>query len=1465
MTSSNNSRVVQIFEYLLAVKRLNEHIIRNVNEYEKVWWQSDIPNMEGCFLNGNGANEEAWLEVHKQKIEPTPTLPRALHTWIEKWENPDEDPRPLTKKLIGFKKEVKDEEEQVSLFTIEEEQKEIYELFTDDDERVETYKNWMKNTWKPWANDTSPKLKIQRIYDELFALHQRLQREGDDLEVNWGHGLLSWNINDQKIQRHVLVTRLELQFNAKKGVFYLLPTSKGIQLETDMLTNIEIPNAARLHEMETQLEELEYTPWDEEGISSLYKEVVHTISPNGSYHQTENPLDALPKFPVIQHQPAIFLRSNNGRIWDKELTTAIQKIKEGYPVPQTVTVLTTNEKQQQKEETNAEWSSVGEDLLFPLPANKEQKLIAQKLASSEGVVVQGPPGTGKSHTIANLISHLLAHGKRVLITSEKERALQVLRDKIPDEIRALCVSVLGGDSRSVKEIEESVKVIAENLDSKQPEVLYQNIQRLQVELDKTRRNIARYNTLINQSAESENESMTIGGTTFTPLEAAKWKMENQQYKFIPDSIAPTVNYPLTAEETTEFFRLLGVIDRHDKLALDKHRPSSHNLANTNTFEKNVIQIKSIETKVKDTEKYIEGWKISTDLSFDLEEQLSFSRKALENIQQIKSQEWLNLVFEDVIQLEDKLIYWKEFQEEVKLRINTVEQLTSELIEDDIQIPSDQNVTILLEDLNQIKQRFKENKGIGWAFKKLIGRKYSYLFEKVSVNGLPIRNQSDVEKVIKFVEKNEILRKLVLKWNRMLEDINGPELNSEQRRLSATIREYLESLQQVLDWKSEVIQPMSTLVKDLGVPELLKWSETETYEIILDGLSALLNKQEWEEANTFFQEIFDYLHKQNSNTNLHPLNEDLYKACKEKDIDLWRSSYNEILRLEGLEEDYNKFVSLKEKLDSVAPRWVELLLENDGESIQLQPPDDIDLAWKWSQVDHWLKDIHSRPKLEDLELEQERERKKESKLIQEIVAESTWKSQLERTSREQKRSLFAWLKAIQRIGKGTGKYAGVYRKEASKEMKTARGAIPVWIMPINRVIENIELTNELFDVVIVDESSQSTLFSLSALLRGKKAVIVGDDNQISPDSVGTDISEVHELIERHLYNIPNKLQFEMKTSLYDTASRVYDSKIILKEHFRCVPEIIQFSNDFMYNGLIDPLRLPSGNEVLEPPVKAIRVMDGYRREDTKKAINEPEAEAIVNYIATCCQDPRYREKSMGVISLQGHDQAKLIENMLREKIGEEEMIDRGIICGDSYSFQGDERDVIFLSMVAASNVRFAAMTKRDAQQRFNVAASRARDQMLLFHSVDLSELNPLCVRYKLLQYCQEPHRVQLAIEEVKNEFDSKFEEDVFRIITAKGYKVIPQVKVGTVGKKIDLVIEGMRNRLAVECDGDAWHGLDKWEEDMERQRVLERVGWTFWRIRGSQFYLDREKAMSSLWEKLEEMGIEPVSRISLKSN
>ena len=228
----------------------------------------------------------------------------------------------------------------------------------------------------------------------------------------------------------------------------------------------------------------------------------------------------------------------------------------------------------------------------------------------------------------------------------------------------------------------------------------------------------------------------------------------------------------------------------------------------------------------------------------------------------------------------------------------------------------------------------------------------------------------------------------------------------------------------------------------------------------------------------------------------------------------------------------------------------------------------------------------------------------------------------------------------------------------------------------------------------------------------------------------------------------------------------------------------------------------------------------------------------------------------------------------ERLGPEEMEARRIDCGDAYAFQGDERDVMFLSLVSAPTEgrRIGTLASARDERRFNVAVSRARDQLWLFHSATLNDLSPKCLRYRLLEYCLNPGvggEVEgVDLEELERlaarpgrrprsqppPFDSWFEVDVCLKIANRGFRVIPQLEVA--GPRIDLVVEGLERKLAVECDGDEWHGPDRYLEDMARQRALERCGWTFWRVRGSAFGLDPDKALEGLWEELDHLGIRP---------
>lgn len=103
-----------------------------------------------------------------------------------------------------------------------------------------------------------------------------------------------------------------------------------------------------------------------------------------------------------------------------------------------------------------------DELFFPLPYNEAQEKIIDRIKSTSGVVVQGPPGTGKSHTIANLICHLLATGNRILVTAKTATALKVLRDKIPDSLKNLVISLLGNNTEEKRILEGGISAILDS-------------------------------------------------------------------------------------------------------------------------------------------------------------------------------------------------------------------------------------------------------------------------------------------------------------------------------------------------------------------------------------------------------------------------------------------------------------------------------------------------------------------------------------------------------------------------------------------------------------------------------------------------------------------------------------------------------------------------------------------------------------------------------------------------------------------------------------------------------------------------------------------------------------------------------------------------------------------------------------------------------------------------------------------
>ena len=325
------------------------------------------------------------------------------------------------------------------------------------------------------------------------------------------------------------------------------------------------------------------------------------------------------------------------------------------------------------------------------------------------------------------------------------------------------------------------------------------------------------------------------------------------------------------------------------------------------------------------------------------------------------------------------------------------------------------------------------------------------------------------------------------------------------------------------------------------------------------------------------------------------------------------------------------------------------------------------------------------------------------------------------------------------------------------------------------------------------------------------------------------------------------------SLYDISRQKFPDLVILSEHFRSLPPIISFSNERYYGGQMVPLRDRPPAPGWQP-VGTVFVPDGYR---DGRDINEPEALAVADLIAEFCEEPSYDSMTFGVVTLLGTAQAQRIQELLLDRLGPEVLEERELRVGQPPSFQGDERDVVILSLVVdkGEGRRVGPMTSNQGEQGLNVAATRAKNQMWVVHSIEADDFPAGDPRAALIRHCQDPVALDVSFGNLEQRCDSVFEKDVLRAILAKGFRrVRTQHKVGNY--RIDIVVEGVESRLAVECDGDAWHGPDRWDDDRIRQQKLERAGWTFERIRGSAFYRDPQRALEPLWARLEELGIEP---------
>jgi Asp-tRNA(Asn)/Glu-tRNA(Gln) amidotransferase A subunit family amidase len=225
---------------------------------------------------------------------------------------------------------------------------------------------------------------------------------------------------------------------------------------------------------------------------------------------------------------------------------------------------------------------------------------------------------------------------------------------------------------------------------------------------------------------------------------------------------------------------------------------------------------------------------------------------------------------------------------------------------------------------------------------------------------------------------------------------------------------------------------------------------------------------------------------------HRLNQEFLTALEERDTKALAKCLDE---LEALERDHKRLLrrdELREQLSKAAPKLARQLQSTFADSSWEQRARDFEAAWAWKQADKWLTRFSQEHDKIKLETELQQLCADERRIISGFAAAEAWENCLQSMTEHQRANLIAWAKTIKKIGKGTGKYAPMYRRQAQQYMDECKGAIPAWVMPLYRVFETVKPEPEVFDVIIIDEASQTGPEGLVIQYLAKQCIVVGDD-------------------------------------------------------------------------------------------------------------------------------------------------------------------------------------------------------------------------------------------------------------------------------------------------------------------------------------------------------------------------------------
>lgn len=976
---------------------------------------------------------------------------------------------------------------------------------------------------------------------------------------------------------------------------------------------------------------------------------------------------------------------------------------------------------------------------FPLPYNQEQLAIAQRLEKQDAVTVKGPPGTGKSHTIANLIAHHAALGQRVLVVSKNPKALEVIQGKLPPQLRELAVAFLQ-EGMPASTLKHAIDAVKDHLGQRTQR---EEVQQKAIELNEL-------NVRIVYIREQIENTLAAQHTTFAlvdPLSGITAERSLSAWADVQAQLPATVHWlkePLPegvdVDET-----LTALLHLHEAWLASDHElagydwPDAGSWLPMSALREQSERLCEIERTV-DLSEYQSLPPSCFDLAFlgeweALQPHLSVLRRQADWVQHPN--------------------FRRDLLREVLLehgqRLNQLDAQAAQFLAFafDFRALGQSDPDQWLGSLLSLMDRYDRDGTLNLLTRKLLPKAEKAWYDCL-INGQPVSSYRDLRKCADYLHWLAQQKQLRITVDNYLANLTTGQGGVGEGQPSSDLEQARQRLSDLRATEQALIEVEAFNAK-LSARSLPSLDPLAPNDEAAQWLAGLQDVAEARERQATLQEAWQRLRESfpREEEGLHPAVVEVLAALSAQDADAYATACERYCRLRDAAEALGELHAAAEEWAQVLPATVARLREAEvpGELTLSDLQEDSHRQALQQLLDREVgKLAELTPQLDEWRALRQRR----AALVAEVVAAQAWEARRAQVTDAQLSSLAAWRNDLVNVGKGHGKNTARQLASARQNLQAVQAAIPVWIMQQDLVADFFDQPEPgQFDLLIIDEASQCDISALNLIFRAKKSVIVGDENQtaVSVNAAQYPIERTNRLLDRYLVSHPYQQQFNLNNrsaSIYSLSGVIFPNIVTLREHFRCRPEIIDFCNREVYQSQIQPLRIP-----LPSPLGAPTEVH-YIEDDPKDAKKPHLVKQVAQLLLSLIEDFEAGElaelPTVGVIGLESSNEAH--RELLLKELGRNRHIKAyaeamQLTVGTARTLQGDERDLIVLTSTASHHYTVKgklrpprAVLGEEMMRIYNVAVSRAREKVLLLHSI-LPEVIPLmneqCYRRRLIEW------------------------------------------------------------------------------------------------------------------------------------